>query len=356
MRSIYWVWAAGLLLKGIGATWDVAFHFRTLRETLSMPHVVNTIGGILCAYAFYVEWKQRDARRTGPLLVVLAGIGIFLFAMPFDQAWHMLFGVDLTTWSPAHLMLFGGTAVAVFGVLLLYATDLAQGRPASEAIRSATAKQRAMLAFFVVFFAAALYFPLTYNEYTTVAAVTAVESPELMDPELVAAALAAEDPVFLNTPKALYPAYSVAMAAFFATVVRLWLGRGWALVGLVGVAAERALADTVITALGQAGAALPFQFLAIGVAVELVFLLRVPELATALLAGAASTLAGYAYFVHPLTWKPPVPLTAESWPIGLASALFAALLAIALAGHGLRYVATIPMFELRDVRAWIARR
>src|SRR5688572_10245388 len=106
MRPIYWVWAAGLLLKGIGASWDVAWHFRTLREAISPPHIVNTIGGVLCGAALLYEWQRRDERRTGPLLVIIAGLGIFLLAMPFDQWWHMTFGIDLTTWSPAHMMLF----------------------------------------------------------------------------------------------------------------------------------------------------------------------------------------------------------------------------------------------------------
>lgn len=354
MRSIYWVWAAGLLLKGIGATWDIAWHFRTLRETVSPPHVVNTLGGMLCAYALYVEWRQRDARRTGPLLVVVAGVGIFLLAMPFDQWWHLTFGIDLTTWSPAHLMLFTGTAVSVFGVLLLFVTDLARGRETKGAIRGATTRERMLLAYFLVFLAGALYFPLGYNEYTTVAARVAIEAPETMDAALVEMALAAEDAVFLNTPKWLYPAYSVAMAAFLGTLVRAWLGRGWALVALVGLAGERAAADAILTGLGWPGAALPLQFVGIGILVEIVWVPRAPVLARALATGVAATVAGYAYFVQPLTWKDAVPLTAGSWPLGLAAAVAASLLALLVVRRGLRIVADVPHFELRDVRAWVA--
>lgn len=354
MRSTYWLWAVGLLLKGIGASWDVAWHFRTLRETVSPPHIVNTLGGIVCAYALYLEWRQRDARRTGPLLVIMAGVAIFLLAMPFDQWWHMRFGIDLTTWSPAHLMLFGGTAVSVFGVLLLYVTDLSAGRDPKSAIRGATTRERLMLVYLLVFLAGALYFPLTYNEYTTVAARVAFEAPETMDPALVEIARNADDAVFLNTPTWLYPAYSVAMAAFLGTLVRAWLGRGWALVALVGLSAERAVADGVLTGLGWPGAALPLQFVGIGVLVELVWLPRAHEAARALATGVASAVAGYAYFVYPLTWKDAVPLTAASWPIGLSAALVAALVGLFLARRGLRVVADVPHFELRDVQAWVA--
>lgn len=353
MRRVYWLWAAGLLLKGVGASWDVAWHFRYLRETTAIPHIVNTIGGVLCAIALYLEWRDREAGRTGPLLVVITGLGLFLLAMPFDQWWHNVFGLDLTTWSPSHLMLFWGTAIAVFGVLLLYVTDLTRGRDTRAAIRSATGTERAMLAFFVIFFAAALYFPLTYNEYTTIAARTAVESPGLMDPELVAMALATDDPIFHGTPRWLYPVYSVAIGVFAATLLRAWLGRGWALVALAGLSLERAAVDALLGAAGWPSAAIPLQFLAIGIAVEAVWLAAAPTAARTLAGAIAGTAACYAYFAYPVSWTLPVPVGASSWPAGGAAALGAALVALLVVRRGLRRVEAVPQFELRDVRDWV---
>lgn len=355
MRNVYWAWALGLLLKGIGASWDVSWHFRILRETISPPHVINAVGGLVCALALVHEWRQRDQRRTGPLLVVLAGVALFLLAIPFDEWWHRTFGIDLTTWSPAHMMLFVGTMVSVFGILLLFVGDLARGRSVRDAIRAASTQERTMLAFLVIIFAGAVYFPLTYNEYTTVAAQVAIEAPETMDPALLEMARSVEDPVFHGTPRWLYPVYSVAVAAFVGTLTRAWLGRGWALVALGGISAERVVVDAVLGAGGWPTAALPLQFLAMGGAIELVWAARAPSWSRALAGGIAGSVTGYGYFVAPITWRTPVPLTAESWPAGVAVAAFAALLALLFVRRGLHYVEAVPDIRASNVRAWIAK-
>lgn len=355
MRRVYWVWALGLLLKGIGASWDVSWHFRILRETVSPPHVINAIGGLLCAVALVHEWRHRDQKRTGPLLVILAGVGLFLFAIPFDEWWHRTFGVDLTTWSPAHMMLFTGTMMSVFGLLMMFVGDLARGRSVKEAVASAGWTERGMLALLVVVLAGAVYFPLTYNEYTTVAARTALEAPETMDPALVEVARSVEDPVFHGTPRWLYPVYSVTIGAFLGTLVRAWLGRGWALVALGGISAERALVDGILGAAGWPIAALPLQFVAMGGAIELVWIARVPAWARSVAAGVAAAVVGYGYFVAPITWREPVPLTATSWPAGVTLGVLAALLALVLARRGLAYVESVPELRAGDVRAWLAK-
>lgn len=355
MRNVYWVWALGLLLKGIGASWDVSWHFRILRESISPPHVINALGGLVCAIALVHEWRHRDQRRTGPLLVVLAGVAMFLLAIPFDEWWHRRFGIDLTTWSPAHMMLFVGTMVSVFGILLLFVGDLARGRRVRDAIRSATMQERAMLAFFVVIFAGAVYFPLTYNEYTTGFVSAMNEDPSSLDPALLWRAQSTDDPIFLGTPRWLYPVYSVAIAAFVGTLARAWLGRGWALVALGGISAERVVVDSILGATGWPTAALPLQFVAMGAAIEIVWLARAPSWSRAIAGGIAGAAAGYAYFVAPITWREPVPLTAESWPAGVAIAAISALLALLVARRGLHYVESMPDIRVSHVRAWIAK-
>lgn len=344
MRRIDWVWAAGLLLKGIGATWDVGWHFRTLRESLTPPHMVNVAGGLLCVYALWYEWRNRTPRTTGPLLIILAGIATFLLAIPVDQYWHTRFGLDLTTWSPAHLMLFYGTSVSVFGVLLLYRTRM-----------GTKALDRVMLGYFVIFLAASVYFPLLYNEYTTVAAQTALTAPESMDPALVAMVRSLDDPIFHGTPKWLYPAYSVAIAVLLGTFLRMWIGRGWAFIGLAGITAERLIADSILGAAGWPQSAIPMQFVFLGAAIELAWLVRAPLLVRAPAGAIAATAIGYAWFVRPITWGPVVPLDGTSWAIGLAASLVAALAAVLLVRRGLRHVERVPeMRSMQEVRDWLS--
>lgn len=345
MRRIDWIWAAALLLKGIGASWDVAWHFRTLRETISPPHMVNTLGGVLVAYALWWEWKHRSAKTSGPFLVVLSGMALFLFAIPFDTLWHELFGLDLTTWSVAHLMLFYGTTIAAFGVLLLVRTR-----------ETKTWESRILLAIFVIFFAGAMYFPMTYNEYTTVAAITVQTAPETMDPAIVEFARSVDDMVFHGTPRWLYPVYAIGIAAFLGTLMRAWIGRGWALIALGGIAAERVVANAIVTGFGLPGAALPLQFLFMGIAIEIVWLARAPALVSTIGGSLLAAGAGYAYFEYPITWAPAVPIGAESWAIGLPVAVASGLLALVLARKGLKIIREVPEIDVDEVRAWIRAR
>src|SRR5205823_2807191 len=125
---------------------------------------------------------------------------------------HLTFGIDITTWSPAHLMLFSGTAVALIGITLMFLADL-EREPPSE--RSSLAN-RAMLALLLVGLAESFAFPLAYNEYTTIAAPLACGPAPPMVPALVAAGHLYSHgctdigaAIFHGTSAWLYPVYSI---------------------------------------------------------------------------------------------------------------------------------------------------
>lgn len=329
MRRIYLVWGAGLLLKLIGASWDVAWHFRLLREAISPPHLVNLTGDLICAAAFLYEWRSLESHRRTPLLVTGIGMGVFGLAIPFDMLWHQWFGLDLTTWSPAHLMLFYGTTIGVVGITLMYIADLRHER---GSVAQATRAEKVLLALLLIGLAESFAFPLGYNEYTVTAVQAIATDPSAIDPALVEryawAVSQGIDPVFLGTPEWLYPVYSIVFVAFLATTVRASLGHGWALVMLVGLSLERALADAIVVAAGWPNAALPFQYVGMGLVIEAAWMLPVRHSTRALVGGAAVALAGYVYFVSPPPWIVSVPLDASSWPAGVALAV-----ALAFAGY-----------------------
>jgi hypothetical protein len=334
MRRIYWTWAAGLLLKLVGASWDVSWHFRFLRETFSPPHVVNLVGELFVAAAVWHEYRHLEKHRRAPLLVVTFGMLLFLAAIPFDQWWHLTFGIDLTTWSPSHLMLFYGTAVAIAGICLLFLADLKHER---GSLAGASTTERLMLVALLVLLAESFAFPLAYNEYSTVGAMDACGPSPSIDPALVAAARAYSHgctdlagAIFHGTPVWLYPLYSIAIAVFLGTLVRASLGPGWALVTLAGLSAERVLADSLIVAGGFPAAVLPFQYVAIGLALEAAWMVPVRARLRALAGALAGALAAYVYFVSPPPWLPSVPLDAGSWPVGLPLAALVALAAFEL--------------------------
>jgi hypothetical protein len=331
MRRVYGLWAAGLLLKLLGASWDVSWHFRFLRETFSPPHVINLCGELLVAAAFLHEWRHLERHRRAPLLVVAAGGLTFLVAIPFDQWWHLTFGIDITTWSPSHLMLFYGTVLMVAGIALLYLADLKKER---GSIAGATRAERAMLALLLILLAESLAFPLTYNEYTTTGVANACGPTPSIDPALVGSARLYAgwngqrclDPVaamYHGTPVWLYPLYSVAIAVLVATLARASLGPGWALVALAGLTIERGIANAILSATGWPPAVVPLQYVGIGLALEAVWTIPVRPRVRAIAGGIAAALAAYATLESAVIasakpgWPPAVPVDAGSWPWGV---------------------------------------
>jgi hypothetical protein len=341
MRRIYVVWGLGLLLKLVGASWDVAWHFRLLREAISPPHIVNLIGDLICAAAFLYEWRNLEQHRRTPLLITGAGMALFAFAIPFDQLWHTLYGIDLTTWSPAHLMLFYGTTVGVAGITLLYLADL---RHEHGSFLRATRVEKILLALLLIGLAESFAFPLGYNEYTVTVVQSIATNPGAIDPALVERAPWAVsqglNPVFLGTPEWLYPVYAIAFVAFLATMVRASLGPGWAFVMLAGLSVERVLANGLIVAAGWPNAVIPLQYIGMGLIIEAAWMVPVRDSTRALVGGAAVALGGYVYFVSPPVWLPSIPLDASSWPVGVGVAI-----ALAYGGYKLQQLA--PAFITR---------
>jgi hypothetical protein len=349
MRRVYIAWAIGLLLKLVGASWDVAWHFRYLREAISPPHIINLAGELVVGLCFLYEWRTRAPHRRGPLLVVLVGAALFALAIPFDQWWHVTFGIDITTWSPAHLLLFSGTAVGVAGIVLLFLADLRHERGGTS---GATWRERAMLVLLLVMLAEAFAFPLTYNEYATIGARDACSATPTIDPVLVATARLAsancanvDAAAFYNTPLWLYPVYSIVFAVFLATLVRAALGPGWAAAMLVGLSVERAVANGVIAGLGWPAAVVPLQYVAMAVLLEAAWIVPAPARARAAAGAVAAGLAAYVAFVSPPPWLPSVPLDASSAPLGLALALAFALLAFELQLRSPAWMARVPPWE-----------
>src|SRR6266850_1298597 len=50
---------------------------------------------------------------------ILASIGLVVTAAPCDDLWHRLFGLDVTLWSPPHLLALFGSAISTLGCLLI---------------------------------------------------------------------------------------------------------------------------------------------------------------------------------------------------------------------------------------------
>jgi hypothetical protein len=126
---------ASLLTAVLGMYWDISLHIDNGRDAgpLANPaHYLILVGlygvllsGVLSA-ALAAERPTRTAISVGagwwmPVGgAVIAVCGAFaLSGFPLDDMWHRLFGQDVTLWGPTHLMLIGGASLATLGALAL---------------------------------------------------------------------------------------------------------------------------------------------------------------------------------------------------------------------------------------------
>ena len=136
----------GLLMLGVavmGFYWDVAWHydFGRDKELFTPSHVMILVGlgGLFFAAFVTVLFASMEGVPTrfgvGPVRVPLPAVLLTVFgiggvtAFPLDALWHDAYGVDVTLWSPTHLQLMTGGALATLAIWLLLAQALPWARP-----------------------------------------------------------------------------------------------------------------------------------------------------------------------------------------------------------------------------------
>jgi len=123
------------LFNFIGGNWDIQWHVAIGRDSLFIPpHLVVlvafTSGSILSLIWIAYETRLRragiqvgGAMQLGPFSAPAATFGIFLgyagalMAAVFDEAWHRIFGIDSTLWSPPHILIMISTSMVDFSLL-----------------------------------------------------------------------------------------------------------------------------------------------------------------------------------------------------------------------------------------------
>ena len=137
-------------LAAIGLAWDIQWHRWLGRDAfLTPPHLIIYTGvvgaGLTCIAVVLVETERYWRRVPGvdetstvsllgifhaPLGFFLAGFGALTMAVaaPFDNYWHQLYGVDVTLWSPFHMMGLIGAGIAYLGSAYALASELVRSR------------------------------------------------------------------------------------------------------------------------------------------------------------------------------------------------------------------------------------
>jgi hypothetical protein len=127
--------AFGLLVAGIGFYNDVAWHVGRGRdkELLTAPHTMIIVGlgfialaagvGILFATLQRVDTALRIRNLRIPWSAVPLGLlGVCaLSGFPLDDLWHATYGIDVTMWSPTHMLMICGAAFSLIAAWLALA-------------------------------------------------------------------------------------------------------------------------------------------------------------------------------------------------------------------------------------------
>ena len=120
-----------------GVYWDVSWHVVIGRETFWVPpHRLIYSGtavffvSTLCAL-FLTRRRAGSFRATGRAGVGFAvgalGSIIQVLAGPLDGMWHERYGLDVTVWSPPHLMGLAGALIGIYGLASALGTELHRG-------------------------------------------------------------------------------------------------------------------------------------------------------------------------------------------------------------------------------------
>lgn len=123
-----WIVVASAGVAMLGFHWDIAWHTVYVRDRFATwPHLLilgSLAGGLVAA-----SLRRRPARGTarpswvavirgnrGAALALTATMATIL-ALNVDDWWHVLFGFDITLWSPPHLVLSLGFLMMLLGGL-----------------------------------------------------------------------------------------------------------------------------------------------------------------------------------------------------------------------------------------------
>ena len=136
LRTVLWSLIASKMVAGWGVQWDIQWHLTIGRDAFWIPPHVMTYAGVglsvLLSFGL-LAWTTFTAPRVLPphLVSVLGvvgtrgthiaawGIALTVIAAPFDDLWHRLFGIDVTLWSPPHLLGIVGAAINTIGCFVL---------------------------------------------------------------------------------------------------------------------------------------------------------------------------------------------------------------------------------------------
>lgn len=299
---LYRAWIVAFALKMLGSSWDVSWHFKWLRDDFAPPHLLNSAGTILAMVLVGVHWYTGFGVDRAAKRLIETGMAIFMIAIPVDVVNHRVNGLDITSWSPSHALLYLGTALMLIGVI--------------------KGSRGVVQAVFFALFLENWHFPALHQEYGVYGFKSWLEGRPEAEPILLEfAAKQMGRPV--DTVMAerfafpvsdwVYPLWTAVGTVFILVLARRVVGMRWTATGIAaGYLAYRVVAGYLLDLMDFPHSAMPFFLLAAAVSIDLAFryMPAVPVAGALLTTGAA-----YAGLVLQdwITEVPPYAL--EAWPV-----------------------------------------
>ncbi|MEO3786938.1 hypothetical protein ABGB12_26735 [Actinocorallia sp. B10E7] len=286
----------------VGSSWDVSWHFKWLRDDFAPPHLLNSAGTVIAMVLVGVHWYTGFGVDKTAKRLIETGMAIFMIAIPVDVVNHQVNGLDITSWSPSHALLYLGTALMLIGL-----------------IKVSSGVTRAV---FFAFFLENWHFPALHQEYGVYGLKAWLAgSPEAEPSLLKFAAEQMKRPVDTAMVEKfaqpvsfwVYPLWTAVGTIFVLVLARRTVGMRWTATSIAAAyLAYRVVSGLLLDVMDFPHSAMPFFLLAGAVTIDLAFRF-LPEVPVV---GALLTVAAtYAGIVLQgwITEVPPNELNA--WPV-----------------------------------------
>jgi uncharacterized integral membrane protein len=205
----YKLWALALFLKVVGSSWDASYHFKYFFEEYSLPHIVNFIGFALGGLLLIQEYRNLQYLTLTARTWITIGYILFIIGIPLDFTYHLLRGIDLTTWSPTHFIYYLATGVMIYGVWRgYYHFD-----PSPPNWRSL----HTLWAFFII---EALWFPCMQQENGAISLFEYLHHQSIASKEILELIKDPKSQIFGGVPDWVYPVYGSSVLILFAMIHR----------------------------------------------------------------------------------------------------------------------------------------
>jgi hypothetical protein len=314
LRWIYTAWLGAFLLKMLGSSWDVSWHFKWLRDDLAPPHLLNSAGtAVVVALVVFHSYSGYGVDRWA-LRLMQWGIATFLVALPIDILNHRINGLDITSWSPSHALLYIGTGIMLAGAIRGWWLYAAPGR----------VRDLVSLGLWL-FFVENVVFPNQHQEYGVLSlraydAGNTTAEQQLLD---FAASQGQTPTMFmLPVPSWVHPAWTICAGLLALVVARRVVGMRFTATTIAGVyLAYRAVTWLALVGMGFPPSVLPLVLLVGALCVDLAVTYGLPGWSaapvTALAVYGAGRLQEAADVLPPWNWT--------WWSIALVVASFTVL-------------------------------